>query len=111
VGGNELIRVNVRMIAATSRNLEEAIQEGRFRNERGCTFFSLVETVFHKVICKRWGVTREVRCEYREGAEKPHFRFRDYTSIDVRACRGRSLRPERLWEVIEIRCPRIEETG
>jgi DNA-binding NtrC family response regulator len=31
VGGNEPIRVDVRIIAATNRNLEEAIKEGRFR--------------------------------------------------------------------------------
>ena len=31
VGSNETIRVNVRVIAATNRNLEQAIAEGRFR--------------------------------------------------------------------------------
>lgn len=31
VGSNETVRVNVRVIAATNRNLEQAIAEGRFR--------------------------------------------------------------------------------
>jgi len=31
VGGNKTVRVDVRLIAATSRNLEELIQSGRFR--------------------------------------------------------------------------------
>ena len=31
VGSNRTIRVNVRVIAATNRNLEEAVKEGRFR--------------------------------------------------------------------------------
>jgi Nif-specific regulatory protein len=33
VGGNQTIKVNVRIIAATSRNLEDAIKEGRFRED------------------------------------------------------------------------------
>ena len=33
VGGDKLITVNVRMIAATSRNLEDAIRSGRFRED------------------------------------------------------------------------------
>jgi len=33
VGGNRLIPVDVRIIAATNRNLEEAIKEGRFRED------------------------------------------------------------------------------
>ena len=30
VGGNTLIKVNVRIVAATNRNLQEAIKTGRF---------------------------------------------------------------------------------
>lgn len=33
VGGNETISANVRIIAATNRNLEKAIQEGKFRED------------------------------------------------------------------------------
>jgi len=33
LGGEESIRVNVRIIAATNRNLEKAIEEGRFRED------------------------------------------------------------------------------
>lgn len=33
VGGTETIAVNVRLIAATNRNLEQAIQDGRFRED------------------------------------------------------------------------------
>jgi len=33
IGGNETIRADVRVIAATNRNLEEAIEEGRFRED------------------------------------------------------------------------------
>lgn len=33
VGGNELIRTNVRLIAATNRNLEEMVGEGTFRGD------------------------------------------------------------------------------
>ena len=33
VGGNELIKVNVRLISATNRNLEKEIQEKRFRED------------------------------------------------------------------------------
>ncbi|MFZ2654890.1 MAG: sigma 54-interacting transcriptional regulator [Victivallales bacterium] len=33
VGGHELVESNVRIIAATSRNLEEAIQENKFRED------------------------------------------------------------------------------
>ena len=33
VGSNELIKVNVRIIAATNRNLEKAIREGQFRED------------------------------------------------------------------------------
>ena len=33
VGGSQAVSVNVRVIAATSRNLEKAIQEGRFRED------------------------------------------------------------------------------
>lgn len=33
IGGKELVRVNVRVIAATHRNLEQAIAEGRFRED------------------------------------------------------------------------------
>jgi Nif-specific regulatory protein len=33
VGGNQTIKVNVRIVAATSRNLEDAIKEGRFRED------------------------------------------------------------------------------
>ncbi len=33
VGGNETIRVNVRVIAATNRNLEHAMEEGHFRED------------------------------------------------------------------------------
>lgn len=33
VGGSELIRVDVRIVAATNRNLEELIEEGRFRED------------------------------------------------------------------------------
>lgn len=33
VGGSELIRVNVRIIAATNRNLEKAVREGKFRED------------------------------------------------------------------------------
>ena len=33
VGGNNTVKVNVRIIAATSRNLEQAIKEGRFRED------------------------------------------------------------------------------
>jgi DNA-binding NtrC family response regulator len=33
VGGNQLIRVDVRIIAATNRNLETAVKEGRFRED------------------------------------------------------------------------------
>ena len=33
VGGNQTIRVDVRVIAATNRNLEEAIQKGTFRED------------------------------------------------------------------------------
>ncbi len=33
VGGTETIRVNVRLIAATNVNLEQAVQEGRFRSD------------------------------------------------------------------------------
>jgi Nif-specific regulatory protein len=33
VGGNETIRVNVRVVAATNRNLEQLIDEGRFRED------------------------------------------------------------------------------
>lgn len=33
IGGNRMIKVDIRMIAATSRNLEEEIQMGRFRQD------------------------------------------------------------------------------
>jgi transcriptional regulator with PAS, ATPase and Fis domain len=33
VGGNEALRTNVRVVAATNRNLEAAIAEGRFRED------------------------------------------------------------------------------
>ncbi len=33
VGGNQTITVNVRLLAATSKNLEQAIQDGRFRDD------------------------------------------------------------------------------
>ncbi len=33
VGGNSLIKVNVRIVAATNRNLQEAIKNGRFRQD------------------------------------------------------------------------------
>ena len=33
VGGTQLIRVDVRIIAATNRNLEDAVKEGRFRED------------------------------------------------------------------------------
>jgi len=33
VGGNTLIKVNVRIVAATNRNLQEAIKTGRFRQD------------------------------------------------------------------------------
>lgn len=33
VGGSELIRVNVRVIAATNKKLQEAVQEGKFRED------------------------------------------------------------------------------
>ncbi len=33
VGGNQTIKVNVRLLAATSKNLEEAIRDGRFRDD------------------------------------------------------------------------------
>jgi DNA-binding NtrC family response regulator len=33
VGGNQLIRVDVRIIAATNRNLDSAVKEGRFRED------------------------------------------------------------------------------
>jgi two-component system response regulator HydG len=33
VGGNELIKVNVRIIAATNRDLKQSIKEGRFRDD------------------------------------------------------------------------------
>jgi DNA-binding NtrC family response regulator len=33
VGGSELIRVNVRVIAATNKNLQEAVNNGRFRED------------------------------------------------------------------------------
>src|SRR5262245_33188984 len=33
VGGNTLIKVNVRIVAATNRNLQEAIKNGRFRQD------------------------------------------------------------------------------
>jgi len=33
VGGNEVLRTNVRVVAATNRNLEAAIAEGRFRED------------------------------------------------------------------------------
>ena len=33
VGGNKVIKVNIRVIAATNRNLEKMIEEGAFRND------------------------------------------------------------------------------
>lgn len=33
VGGNEVVRTDVRLIAATNRNLEQAIEEGHFRSD------------------------------------------------------------------------------
>lgn len=33
VGGTELIRTDFRLVAATNRNLEELVQEGKFRND------------------------------------------------------------------------------
>ncbi|MBL7848543.1 MAG: sigma-54-dependent Fis family transcriptional regulator [Cyclobacteriaceae bacterium] len=33
VGGNEVIKLNVRIIVATHRNLEDDVQQGRFRND------------------------------------------------------------------------------
>jgi len=33
VGGSELIRVNVRVISATNKNLQEAVSEGKFRED------------------------------------------------------------------------------
>lgn len=33
VGGNEIIKLNVRIIVATHRNLEDDVQQGRFRND------------------------------------------------------------------------------
>jgi DNA-binding NtrC family response regulator len=33
VGGSELIRVNVRVIAATNKNLQDALREGKFRED------------------------------------------------------------------------------
>jgi len=33
VGGNTLIKVNIRIVAATNRNLQEAIKNGRFRQD------------------------------------------------------------------------------
>src|SRR5207244_3708061 len=33
VGGTETVRVNVRLITATNVNLEQAVQEGRFRSD------------------------------------------------------------------------------
>jgi DNA-binding NtrC family response regulator len=33
VGGSELIRVNVRVIAATNKNLQQAVDEGKFRED------------------------------------------------------------------------------
>jgi DNA-binding NtrC family response regulator len=33
VGGSELIRVNVRVIAATNKNLQQAVSEGKFRED------------------------------------------------------------------------------
>ena len=33
VGSNDTITVDVRIVAATNRNLEEAVREGRFRED------------------------------------------------------------------------------
>ncbi len=33
IGGNEVIRVDVRVVSATNRNLEEAVKEGKFRED------------------------------------------------------------------------------
>src|SRR5205085_11636040 len=33
VGGSELIRVNVRIIAATNKKLQEAVEQGKFRED------------------------------------------------------------------------------
>ena len=35
VGGTETLKTNVRVVAATNRNLDEAVREGRFRATSG----------------------------------------------------------------------------
>ena len=57
VGGNEKKKVDVRIIAATNKNLEEAIREGTFRSD---LYFRLNVA---KIFCPRCG--REEKTSFR----------------------------------------------
>jgi len=79
VGGNTLIKVNIRIVAATNRNLQEAIKNGRFRQD---LFFRL------DVLTVEMPRLSERREDYPAACGARHEKLWPNPYASVSACRG-----------------------